>query len=220
MACLYVVVEGERTEMSLYPRWFKQILPSYTRIARIEDAQKDSFYLVAGYGYPSYKKRIRSAMSDIQMSNGAFSHLLVCADSEEISLAEREAEIVEEFEGAGATCDTIIAECCIESWLLGNQSVVSRNPQSDELRKLLSIYDVSKEDPERMPNPGTESTRARFHTHYLREVLKEKGLSYSKGNTRSVESDRYFEMLVCRTRQTPGHLKSFSKLLRLPDWVK
>ena len=93
---LYVVVEGKRTEPILYRKWLPQLLPGFREIQRIEDAldhaSGDSFFLVAGHGYPSYMKRIQNAVKDCVAIRKPF-HLVVCVDAEDVSIEEKFSEI-------------------------------------------------------------------------------------------------------------------------------
>ncbi|MCA9713768.1 MAG: hypothetical protein KC468_03625 [Myxococcales bacterium] len=225
MATLYFVVEGKRTEPALYGAWIPLLLPEYRRVRRIEDAAENTFFIVAGHGYPSYNERILAALEDIVGSDGGFTHLIVCVDSEERSIDERHEELqaVVHEKACPAPIQFIIANCCIETWLLGNMKFVRRNPQSAELRRLLGLYDVTERDPERMPSlDSTFSTRARFHCHYLQHAFKERDLAFSKRRPGHAASKGYFEQLCRRTEsRTDGEpdLASFAKLLNLPNWL-
>jgi len=181
MATIYVIVEGARTEPILYGKWLPILVPGHREINRVEDATDDIYFIVAGHGYPSYMDRIKAAVEDIRHPDNRFTHLIVCVDSEECSVAKREAELEQVFRAHDCPIParTIIADCCIETWLLGHRKIVRRNPESAELRQLLDLYDIVGRDPERMPNLGA-STRARSHLRYLRVVFRERDLSYTK----------------------------------------
>lgn len=127
---LYVVVEGRRTEARLYRAWLPVLFPGIEQVPRIEDATTHSFYLIAGEGYPSYLRRIESAVGDLGQEGSRFTHLLVCVDAEERGHDERLTEIEEVIRAAGCPVafTVIVADCCIETWLLGNRKFVRRNP--------------------------------------------------------------------------------------------
>lgn len=222
-ASLYVVVEGERTEPALFRAWLPLLLPGIRPVERIEDASPGSYYLIVGGGYPSYQKRIRAAIQDIRKQPG-FSHLVVAVDSEEASRADREAEILEfaREQQPSVPVRVLVADCCVETWFLGNRRVVSRNPQDLNLRQYLGYYPVYSSDPEQMGS-NQERTRAQFHCKYLKAVFRERGLSYRKDAPGEVLLPPYFQELCARARvETAGrrHLASFQELVDLPEWVR
>lgn len=61
-----------------------------------------------------------------------------------------------------------------------------------------------------MPNIDDEryATKAQFHLHYLRKMLAERNMTYSKNNTHAVCSEDYLHELILRYEQT-GHISSF-----------
>lgn len=223
MATLYVIVEGARTEPILYRAWLPLLLPDHREIRRIEDAAAATYFIIAGHGYPHYKDRIKAAIADMHTLQSPFTHLLVCVDSEEWARPAREAELDRVIQEANCPVParTIVADCCIETWLLGHRKIVRPAPHSAELRRLQGLYNVRDRDPERMPNLGP-STRARSHLHYLREVFREHELAYTKDRPGPAKDANYFEQLRARTAcQTDGlpDLTSFATLLDLPRWL-
>jgi len=226
MATLYVIVEGERTERRLYRSWLPYLLPDHRQVERIEDAAANTFFIVAGFGYPSYKQRIVDAIADVSAQESPFSHLVVAVDSEERARVDVEAEVQAVINDAHCPLPsrTLVAECCIETWLLGNRKVVSRSPESAELRGLLGLYSVVSQDPERMPNLDARfTTRAQFHGHYLRHVFAERRIPFSKKGPGAACGEAYFEQLRLRTESmTDGRpdLASFANLLGLPGWIE
>jgi hypothetical protein len=210
---LYVVVEGRRTEPKIYRAWLPLLIPGLVPAARIEDATDHHFYIVAGGGYPSYKNRMLAAVEDLRLPHNRFTHLMVCADAEEESCEDRRSEL--ESVIIDASCPVpytvIVADCCIETWLLGNRKFVRRNPQDPELRTYLRHYDVVSEDPERIPlHPD----------HYLRAAFRARILRYGKDAPGKATDKSYFDALKDRATpspQGPGHLASFTHLLALPS---
>lgn len=218
---LYVVVEGQRTEPKVYRAWLPLLIPGLVPVARIEDARDHHFYLVAGRGYPSYLKRIDAAVADLRSPDSRFTHFLVCADAEERSREDRHAEIESVIIDAGCPVPhtVVVADCCMETWLLGNRKLVRRNPQDSKLRAYLEHYDVVAEDPERIPAHPAHGTRAQLCFHYLRAVFRERKLRYSKWDPGPVLTQPYLDALKDRASplpQGPGHLASFAHLLELP----
>jgi hypothetical protein len=106
----------------------------------------------------------------------------------------------------------IIHNCCIETWFLGNSRVMKRNPQSERLRRFKEFYDVSVNCPELMGCPAGYRVKAHFHLDYLKEMMIEKGLSYTKENPREAQKRTYLAALAKRHDKT-GHLESFGRLV-------
>lgn len=217
---IYVVVEGRKTEPKLYRAWLPLLIPGLVPVARIEDAGEHHFIIVAGGGYPSYLKRIDDAVADLRRPDNRFTHLVVCADAEELTLEERHAELERVILDAGCPVPhtVIVADCCIEAWLLGHRKLVRRNPQAHELRGYLAHYDVVTKDPERIPAHPSHGTRAQLCFHYLRAVFRERGLPYSKRDPGTATEESYLDALRERASppsQGPQHLTSFARLLEL-----
>lgn len=220
---LYVVVEGERTEPRLYRAWLPMILPGLDEVRRIEDAGEHAFFLISGYGYPNYLERIAAAIDDIRNSEGRFTHLLVCVDAEEAGHDERLAEVEHAIQSRGCPVSStvIVADCCIEAWLLGNRKFVRNAPHDPELGQLLRYYDVRELDPERMPPHPNHRNRASLCLRYIQAAFRERQQRYSKRNPGFAASAPYFEALWERAQANPTsgprHLRSFARLLALPE---
>jgi hypothetical protein len=194
-------------------------------VSRIEDAQGQHFFLVAGHGYPSYLRRIENAVADLAMAGSPFTHLVVCVDAEEAGHAARLTEIEGVIEALGCPVPftVIVADCCIETWLLGHRKFVKRNPQDAALRDFLQHYDVTAEDPEGMPPLATHRNRAALCLDYLKAVFRERKQRYSKLNPGPAATEPYFAALCERAAPVPrgaGHLRSFGRLLDLRDRVE
>jgi hypothetical protein len=228
---LYVIVEGRRTEPILYRKWIPQLLPGFYEISRVEDALDEgsgnTFYIIAGGGQPAYKNKICGAIKDCAAVNKHF-HLIVCVDSEDATPEERIRENKEiirntllEEKISTFPSSIIIADCCIETWLLGNTKIVKRNPERTQMRAYLEHYDVVTRDPEKMPIKPGDRTRAETHLNYLKEVFRERNMTYTKNHPGDASEAYYLKALVDRARgfRSDGsiHLKSFSTLLSLCD---
>ena len=57
---------------------------------------------------------------------------------------------------------------------------------------ILTFYNVMTDDPELMQMLEGYRNNADFHYHYLREILKEHGLSYSKSRPKEVLEESFF----------------------------
>jgi len=222
---LYVVVEGQRTEPRIYQAWLPLMFPGIRAVDRIEEAGNGTFFMISGNGYPSYIDRIKNAIADISMTSDRFTHLLICVDAEDKGHDARLAEIetiVDEAEcPVGST--VVVAECCIEAWLLGNRRFIKRNPQDARLRDFLRHYNVIDSDPENIPAHTSHRTRATLCHSYLKAAFRERKVHYTKRNPGEAATEPFFKALCERTTLgLPGklHLRSFARLLELPERVQ
>lgn len=212
---LYCLVEGRRTEKKVYRSWINHVFPFLSEADRIEDVIGNNFYIISGNGYPSYISRIQASLQDI-VHHGQFDKFLICIDAEQFSVADKRKEILDLmdsdslFEGT----NIIIHNCCIESWLLGHTKMLRRHPHSETLIQFKEFFDVSKQNPEDMDCPPEYDTRAQFHFQYLKEMLFERGMSYTKNNPGVVQNKDYLRALVIRYERT-GHLATFGELVEL-----
>lgn len=73
-------------------------------------------------------------------------------------------------------------------------------------------YNVKNDDPELMDNIDSEkfATKAQFHFQYLRCVMKERNIRYSKNNPKEVCSYKYLKELINRFDKT-SHISSFGR---------
>lgn len=222
---LYFLVEGRRTEKKLYKAWLGHCFPRLREVVQAADLTADSFFILAGMGYPSYLQRIPNALEDCAR-HGA-DHLFICIDAEERAYGERRQEVLGILETATqglrrqglqyqGQVHVIVADCCIESWLLGHRRFVPRQPSDTVLAELKRFYDVSRDDPERMGCPsGHPLERARFHYEYLRQVFQHQGQTYTKERPGIATEANYLAALRDRCidpAHAPAHLASFRVL--------
>ena len=212
---LYFLVEGRRTEKKVYRTWLGYVFPHLHEVEKIEDIHDNHFYMLAGNGYPSYKQRILESLENIQKL-GNIDHFFICIDTEEERLESKKAEI-EDILATGQPFQNshlILQNCCIETWFLGHQKMLKRNPTHEALKRWKAFYDVSLDDPENMGCPSEYEFRAPFHEDYLKAMLHERGLSYSKPKPGCVLEKSYFLALLERYAKT-SHIKTFGGLIEL-----
>lgn len=218
---LYVIVEGQKTEPTIYRAWLPYLFSGISEVDQPNQAVRNHFYLVEGNGYPSYEARIQAAILDLRALNN-FDALVVAVDAEDLTLAERSEVLRQAAENCPVEFHPIVADCCIETWLLGRRQMIGDAP-SPALRRYLNFYDIRSHDPERMPqdhNAGTRN-RAHYHERYLSEVIKDKlACAYNKSRPhRELCAQHYWDDLSKRARST-DHLRSFAALLDLPSKLR
>lgn len=216
---LYFILEGEKTEMILYPEWISYILPHFTRVPLATNVTTNSYYLFSGAGIPSIYNHTINAIKDIN-DNPVFERLIVCLDGEELGTEERVKELKDYIQKSGVklidTCqlDIVIQNICIETWFLGNKKVVKKVPEGELLRDFMKHFDITVEDPEKMDKIENFRNKAHFHYAYFREILKEHNLVYRKSQPKIVMNRTYFDELEKRVNET-NHLHSFKNFITL-----
>lgn len=223
---IYMIVEGAVTETKVYPAWLSILAPNMKRIDDAWSVSHDNYYLFSGGGIPSIFQHISNAVADINSINGngtAYDYLMVCLDTEEEDRAYIVSKIKEQLAKDGRmlkNTQLVVFEqkVCMETWFLGNRVVFKENPQNSHLSDFMHFYNVKKENPEEMDNyDETEyATKAQFHHRYLKYILKERNINYSKSNPGAVCQESYLKKLIERYEET-GHIETFGKWY---DFVK
>ncbi len=218
---LYFLLEGKRTEPQLYRRWLGHALPDLREVRHASELTEGGFRLRSAGGYPQILDRIRGSVEEVESSGIRLDQFFVCLDAEEASYDGRYAEVAAFLQALSPSFlfTVIVQNCCIETWLLGDRSLLRPPPRTEELRDLRSYYDVGRDDPEVMPARAGYGTRARFHLAYLKAVIRDRNAGRTRerirGTKRKVSyfgQPSHFRALVERRDET-GHLESFGHLL-------
>lgn len=222
---IYLLVEGEETELQVYPQWISYIVPELTRVNSFNSVVGNSYYIFSGQGIPSIYNHAVNAIKDINAVD-KYDYLIIALDAEELSVKYRKNKVHEYLEEAqvklneNCKLEIIVHNRCIETWFLGNPKVYKRNPQGATFRRYSAHYNVEINDPELMEKLPEFSRTAHFHESYLREMFKEYNIRYRKSRPKEVIKDYYFQELVKRITDSPTHLKSFSSFLNLFNRIK
>ena len=211
-----MVVEGKVVEKSVYKVWVPEIRNDLTYVAHPSELINNNFTIVSGNGYPSYFETIKDAIGDVS-SSAVPMRLIVCIDSEEMTLNDKYLEIDDYIKDVGPPQDyrIVVQHFCFETWALGNRKIPSRNPKNPKLQRFRKLHDVLKKDPEEWPGlPSEGLNRSQFAEYYLQLILNDryKRLTYSKSNPHVVAHAKYFEELKLRRADT-GHIKSFEAFI-------
>lgn len=217
---MYILVEGEKAEPTLYPLWIKYCQPQFRQLRVPEEAlpNVDGYYLISGYGFPSVYKHIADSIATINECGG-FDFFVVGIDAEDLAYEDRYHEIEEKInlEPLNDNCTPIIMvqNCCLETWLLGNNTIIQNNDQADiSAQDYFNWYDVTCKDPESMTSGIDNHTTAQYHEKYLRTVLTAcRGRGYQKRRPQSCGTFDYWSSLLHRLNNDPNHLMSFRKFV-------
>ena len=221
---LYFLVEGKQSERKVYPAWLAHLLPELQRVDNCEDVNEKNYYLISGGGYPSIYNFITSSIEEINL-NGKYSYFVVCLDAEENTVAELKTEIYDflsqqKLKLKNAELVLIFQNRCLESWLLGNRKIYSKNPQNQPLLDYTRYYDVSVNCPENMGRYQDFNTHAQFHAAYLRALFEAKNITYTKKQPGDVLKPFYLEQLLIRIQVQPEQLTTFRHLIDFCNIVK
>ncbi len=222
---IYLLVEGEETELQVYPQWISYMVPELSRVNSFKSVAGNSYYIFSGQGIPSIYNHTVNAIKDIN-AIGDYDYLIIALDAEELSVEQRKNKIHEHLKKAdiilneNCKLEIIVHNKCIETWFLGNPNIYKRNPQGEIFRRYTRHYNVEVNDPELMEKLPEFSRTAHFHESYLREMFKEYNIRYRKSRPKEVIKEYYFLELVKRVKNLPDHLKSLSTFIHLFERIK
>ncbi len=198
---LYFLVEGKCTEKKVYPAWLGHLTPFLTKVENFLEVDSNNYFIISGEGYPGLLDvHLQNAIKDYK-SAGKYDAFVVALDVDESTPDERANEVVSKAIKYGLPEEqlrVIPQNCCIESWFLGNQRVISLRPQSQRLVEFLNHYNVQADDPELMPVMSGFNTKSQFHHEYFKEVARDKNFNYSKSKPGHVMDAAYINALKQR----------------------
>lgn len=226
---LYFLVEGRSTEKKVYPKFISHFIGSkLKRVNQFHEVVNNNYFLISGNGYPRILSNVlKNSIQDIN-SISKYDYLVICIDTDDNNFEERQEEVskyLEKFKEEGIelneSCEIvlIVQNRCIETWFLGNERIYKNNPQSIHLKRYQNHYNVKENDPELMPFLDEFDTHANFHFAYLREMLLERNVRYSKNHPRDVAESHYLDELAKRCSEKE-HLNSFKTFYDFCQLVK
>lgn len=220
---IYFLVEGKRTETKVYPKWLNVLLPSFNRVMFPDEARNNNYFLISGNGYPSILEHLKDAVKNIE-NNGNFDYLVLSIDADEQTISERKTEINEFIERNniqinGFELKILVQNKTFETWLLGNAKIFPRQPNEPEFVEMVKFYNTSLSDPELMEKYADYDRYAHFHHDYLKLMLAERNIRYTKKNPREVGEPHYINSLIDRI-STTKHLQSFNELIEFCDNIE
>jgi hypothetical protein len=215
---LYFLVEGRQTEARILPEWFTLLLPHHSRTFDPTKAADNEYFLISGNGMPQLVTHgIPNSLADIS-ANPKFNYFIIVVDADDVSVADRDAEIRTKLASCsvppGTNIHLVIQNICVETWLLGNRKIYRDNPVSAELRRYRKKYDTKEKCPEGLSLLIEESTLAQFHLKVLKLLFVEKNIWYSKVNPGPAKDIAFLQMLIRRLATHSKQLPSFAAFLK------
>lgn len=226
---LYFLVEGRSTEKKVYPKFIEYFFEGkLTRVKQFDEAVKNNYFLLSGNGYPRiFTDILKNSIQDINSTNN-YDYIFLCIDADEHSITDRQQELdyyLEEFNKEGIALnkkckfELIVQNRCIETWFLGNKKIYKTNPSSKTLLNYQRFYNVKENDPELMPIYKDFDNHAIFHFSYLKEILLERSIRYTKNYPRDVAENHYLERLIERGKND-NHILSFMNFYNICKEIK
>ncbi len=122
-------------------------------------------------------------------------------------------------DGSTFTADAMVQNRTFETWLLGNARIFPRQPNELEFVEMVKFYNTSISDPEFMGKYADYDKYAEFHHDYLKLMLAERNIRYTKKNPREVGETHYIKSLIDRI-ETTEHLQSFNELVKFCNKIE
>lgn len=218
----YMLVEGSKTEMRIYPEWFKVLLPEYTRVATMDKIKENTYVLESGFGIPNIYNHIDRAAKTLCLSNEV-DYFIICIDLEEeleSYINQRIDDILNAYQGQlQAKKILILQKQCIETWFLGNAAIYPKEISS-YFQEYDNFYNVAINDPEEMLKPENfKGSIGNYHLRYLAALFRCNKMNYGKSSTKMVEKAEYLQELIKRTTHSK-HLSRFNELLETCKLLK
>lgn len=237
----YFVFEG-KTEHIVYKKWLSVLLPFLTEVDSFDVINENNYYYESDMGVPSCYRVVANAIQEIN-EIPKYDYLVLFTDADRFTVEEKKAEAFEkiklELEGKtfkflpkNCKLKVIVQKVCLETWFLGNKKFFVRNPQNNEmLKQYIKYFDVSENNPEDLAIEFIQDkenskeifgykTKAMFHEGYLREIFKERNLSYCKPRPKEVQEEFYLKQLSSRIETNSDHLLSFQEFIQFCDRIK
>ncbi len=225
---LYFLLEDEKSFLKVLPLWFEYVQLGYTRVADIHDVKENNYVLQSGQGVTQLVTKVLFDTIDTICQNpGKIDKLIVILDTEELEPDERRQQVYgkiqERYGEQEFEFDIIVLVCnhCFETWLLGYRGLYPKEiDESDDFFEYYKNYNIEEEDPENMlPPDSVNETIAKYHFHYLHELLRHNKIRYSKNQPKNIATKKYFDNIVERTDAT-RHLGSFKDFYEFLNNIK
>lgn len=222
---IYFLVEG-KTERKVYPKWISYFLPNLTRVESPAEARENNYYLISGGGYPSILDNHLVDSADDVRSCGSYNLFVLALDSDEVDGDSKTKEVlhfVTENKVSFGDCKFIVVPqvVCMETWFLGNRRIFPRTPKSQDCTQLIKHYNVRTNDPEAMEKPHSfDGTVSDFHYKYLKLMLLDRNIRYSKTHPTEVTEPYYIRELEGRIRDDVHTMKSMRYLVHIFQSVR
>ena len=208
----YFLLEDEKSFLKVLPKWLEYIDFGYKRVADIQEIQENNYILQSGQGVTQLvTKALFDTIDTIILNPGKIDKLVVILDAEEMEVDKRKQEVIDKinnhYNNRKMEFDIIILVCnrCFETWLLGCKGLYPKETVERDsfFYPYYNHYNIEECNPEAMLAPEmVDETTAKYHFHYLHELLRYKKIRYSKSNPKNIATSEYFNGIVERINST------------------
>lgn len=208
---LYYLLEGEN-EIDIYREWTHYLNSGMRYIKEVFEPGGCKYYIFSAKGYPHIIDDIPNACNDCVKYN--YDQLFICLDQDNNNKDLILEEIQEKVKPYKISYHVIFQKRCIETWLMSNSKIYKKHVSKEcHFWKYHNYYNVSVNDPEEMGNPDSSISISQYHYNYLRAMLMEKRICYSKGKTnKELIKSSYLNSIRKRIKKT-NHTKSLDDYL-------
>lgn len=218
----YFLLEDEKSFIKVLPEWLKHMNFPCERVSDIKFVEDRNYVMQSGQGVTQLiTKVLFETIDTINDNPKTIDRLIVILDAEEEMVEKRKQQVFSKIDEKydvsilDFKIDVFVCNHCFESWLLGCEWVYPQNEVAIEsfFYPFYSHYDVSRHDPEIMPVPtNCEETTAKYHFHYMHEMLRYRKMRYNKNRPNVVSDITYFNGLLERIRETE-HIGTFKEFI-------
>lgn len=214
----YFLLEDEKSFLKVLPLWLKYVGFKCTRVADIVEVKEDNYVLQSGQGVTQLITKVLFDTIDTIIANpGKIDKLIMILDAEEMNCGSRKMQVQEQIaqhyqkKEINFDIETFVCNHCFETWLLGCCGLYPQTTvdEKSDFYPYYVNYNIEENDPEYMTVPEQNTdTIAKYHFHYLHELLRYKKIRYSKSKPQNVATEKFFQGIVQRINAT-NHLQSF-----------
>lgn len=215
----YFLLEDEKSFLKVLPKWLTYMNFGCSRVADILEVTQNNYILQSGQGVTQLVTKVLfDTIDTILLNPGKIDKLVIILDAEELDVDARKQQVREQIHQSYISeqldFEIVILVCnrCFETWLLGCCGLYPMEGQIDQKSDFYpyyQYYNIENSDPEKMlPPENSTETIAKYHFHYLHELLRYKKIRYSKSKPSNIATEEYFNGIVKRI-DTTEHIKSF-----------
>lgn len=217
----YFLLEDSKSFIKVLPSWLEHMQFHCTRTSDIQNIVENNYILQSGHGVTQLVTKVLfDTIDTILKSPQRIDKLVVILDAETLTKQERIDQvwnkISKKYGAKKFDFEIIILVCdhCFESWLLGKPGLYPASvDESSPFYPYYVHYNIEKDDPEKMLVPnGCNDTIAKYHFHYLHEVLLHNKIRFNKKKPDFVKNSDYFHGL-CSRAHTTKHIESFKEFV-------
>lgn len=190
---LYILVEDGKSGHKIISNWISHLMPSLTRVATVNEVTDQNYVIFSGLGYPrilgtnasSPSRNVLGQTIETINKTQKFDYLLIFLDGDDEGVTIRKNITLNKIKNysQALTCpyQVFVQNKCIETWLLGNRDYFPTT-YSKAFTSFVKHYNVALQDPELMEKDKKIgiTTNALYHERYLRQMMQEVGIYYTK----------------------------------------